>query len=134
MCAPPSKPPMPTAPRARSKAADGACRSTRHSRRARRRNGPAVRLGDVARLEDGVENNRTLGLLNGQPAIIVLVTRQPQANIIEMVDAVRALLPDLQAQLPQDITLDVVSDSTRSIRSSLHAIELTLLLSLVLVV
>ncbi|MCW5263294.1 nodulation protein [Verminephrobacter eiseniae] len=98
------------------------------------RNGAAVRLGDVARLEDGVENNRTLGLFNGQPAIIVLVTRQPQANIIEMVDAVRALLPDLQAQLPQDITLDVVSDSTRSIRSSLHEIELTLLLSLVLVV
>ncbi|MCW5221217.1 nodulation protein [Verminephrobacter aporrectodeae subsp. tuberculatae] len=98
------------------------------------RNDAAVRLGDVARVEDGVENNRTVGLFNGAPAIIVLVTRQPGANAIETVDAVRALLPDLQAQLPQDIQVAVASDSTHSIRASLHEIEFTLLLSIALVV
>ena len=75
-----------------------------------------------------------MGLFNGDPAIIVLVTRQPGANIIETVDAVRALLPDLQAQLPQDIQVAVASDSTNSIRSSLHEIELTLMVSIALVV
>ena len=98
------------------------------------RNNAAVRLGDVARVVDGVENRRTVGLFNGEPAIIVLVTRQPGANIIETVDAVRALLPDLQAQLPQDIQVAVASDSTNSIRSSLHEIELTLMVSIALVV
>ena len=98
------------------------------------RNGAAVRLGDVARVVDGVENRRTLGLFNGEPAIVVLVTRQPGANIIETVDAVRALLPDLQAQLPQDIEIAVASDRTNSIRSSLHEIELALMVSIALVV
>ena len=98
------------------------------------RNNAAVRLGDVARVEDGVENRRTLGLFNGEPAIIVLIRRQPGANIIETVDSVRALLPELQAQLPQDIQVAVVSDSTNSIRSSLKEIELTLMVSIVLVV
>ncbi|MBU1352253.1 MAG: efflux RND transporter permease subunit [Gammaproteobacteria bacterium] len=98
------------------------------------RNDAAVRLGDVARVVDGVENRRTVGLFNGEPAIVVLVTRQPGANIIETVDAVRALLPDLQAQLPQDIVVAVASDSTNSIRSSLHEIELTLMVSIALVV
>ena len=69
------------------------------------RNGAAVRLGDVAEVIDGVENTRTLGLFNGEPAIIVLVTRQPGANVIETVDGVRALLPELQAQLPADVEL-----------------------------
>ena len=98
------------------------------------RNNAAVRLGDVARVVDGVENRRTVGLFNGEPAIIVLVTRQPGANIIETVDAVRALLPELQAQLPQDIQVAVASDSTNSIRSSLREIELTLMVSIALVV
>ena len=79
------------------------------------RDNAAVRLGDVARVVDGVENTRTLGLFNGQPAIVVLITRQPGANIIETVDGVRALLPELQAQLPQDIHIGVASDSTNSI-------------------
>ncbi len=98
------------------------------------RNNAAVRLGDVARVIDGVENRRTVGLFNGSPAIIVLVTRQPDANIIETVDSVRALLPDLQAQLPQDIKIAVASDRTNTIRSSLHEVELTLMVSIVLVV
>ncbi|MEO7953829.1 MAG: efflux RND transporter permease subunit [Polaromonas sp.] len=98
------------------------------------RNGAAIRLQDVAEVVDGVENINTLGLFNGQPAVIVLITRQPGANVIETVDGVRALLPELQAQLPQDVHLQVASDSTNSIRSSLHEIEITLLISIVLVV
>jgi multidrug efflux pump len=94
----------------------------------------AIRLSDVAEVADGVENTNTLGLFNGQPAVVVLVTRQPDANVIATVDGVRALLPELQAQLPQDVQLQVASDSTNSIRSSLREIELTLLISIALVV
>jgi multidrug efflux pump len=67
------------------------------------RNGAGIRLRDVADVNDSVENVNTLGLFNGQPAVIVLVTLQPGANAIETVDSVRALLPELEAQLPQDI-------------------------------
>jgi multidrug efflux pump len=98
------------------------------------RDNAAIRLQDVAEVKDGVENNNTVGLFNGQPAIIVLVTRQPGANVIEVVDSVRALLPELQAQLPADVQLQVASDSTNSIRASLLEIEVTLLISIVLVV
>jgi multidrug efflux pump len=98
------------------------------------RDGAAIRLQDVAEVSDGVENVNTLGLFNGEPAVVVLVTRQPGANVIETVDGVRALLPTLQAQLPQDVKLEVASDSTNSIRASLHEIEVTLLISIVLVV
>jgi multidrug efflux pump len=98
------------------------------------RDGAAVRLQDVATVSDGVENVNTLGLFNGAPAVIVLVTRQPGANVIATVDGVRALLPTLQAQLPPDVRLEVASDSTNSIRASLREIELTLIISIVLVV
>ncbi len=98
------------------------------------RNGAPVRLQDVAEVENGVEDKRTLGLFNGEPSIVVLITKQPGANVIAAVNGVRALLPELQAQLPQDIRLQVASDSTRSIRSSLHEVELTLLIALLLVV
>ncbi|MDM0042682.1 efflux RND transporter permease subunit [Variovorax sp. J22G21] len=98
------------------------------------RNNAAVRLSDVANVVDGVENRRTLGLFNGQPAIVVLITREPGANIIETVDGVRALIPELRAQLPQDIDVQVASDSTNSIRASLREIEFTLMISIVLVV
>lgn len=98
------------------------------------RNNAAIRLRDVAEVLDGVENVNTLGLFNGEPAVIVLVTRQPAANVIETVNGVRDLLPELQAQLPQDVRLEVASDSTNSIRASLHEIEITLIISIVLVV
>jgi multidrug efflux pump subunit AcrB len=98
------------------------------------RNNAAIRLRDVADVQDGVENINTLGLFNGEPAVIVLVTRQPAANVIETVDGVRDLLPELQAQLPQDVRLQVASDSTNSIRASLKEIEITLIISIVLVV
>ena len=98
------------------------------------RDGAAIRLADVAEVIDGVEDVNTLGLFNGKPAVIVLVTLQPGANAIETVDAVRALLPQLQEQLPSDIRLQVASDRTHSIRASLHEVEVTLVIAVVLVV
>lgn len=98
------------------------------------RNNAAIRLGDVAEVIDGPENANTLGLVNGEPAVVVLITRQPGANVIEAVNGVLALLPSLQAQLPADVKLQVASDRTTSIRASLHEIENTLLISIALVV
>jgi len=98
------------------------------------RDGAAVRLADVAEVTDSVENINTLGLFNGEPAVIVLITLQPGANVIETVDGVRSLLPELQAQLPDDIRLAVASDRTSSIRASLHEVEITLVIAIVLVV
>jgi multidrug efflux pump len=98
------------------------------------RNGAAVRLADVAEVSDGVENTNTLGLFNGRPSVIVLVTLQAGANVIETVDGVRALLPELQAQLPRDIELAVASDRTHSIRAALHEVELTLFIAILLVI
>ena len=93
-----------------------------------------VRLGDVARVIDSVEDTRRRGMFNGKPAIVVNVTQQPGANLIETADAINAMLPALRAQLPQDITLDVANDRTGMIRASVHEVQLTLLISIVLVV
>ncbi|MEJ8838257.1 efflux RND transporter permease subunit [Ramlibacter sp. AN1133] len=98
------------------------------------RNGAAVRLADIAEVSDGVENINTMGLFNGRPAVIVLVTLQAGANVIATVDGVRSLLPSLQEALPRDISLEVASDRTHSIRASLHEVELTLGISILLVV
>ncbi|HZN47713.1 MAG TPA: efflux RND transporter permease subunit, partial [Ramlibacter sp.] len=98
------------------------------------REGAAVRLADVAEVSDGVENINTIGLFNGRPAVIVLVRLQPDANVIQTVDGVRALLPTLQAALPRDIALEVASDRTHSIRASLHEVEVTLGIAILLVV
>ncbi|MBA3774585.1 MAG: efflux RND transporter permease subunit [Ramlibacter sp.] len=98
------------------------------------RDGAAIRLSDIAEVTDSVENVNTLGLFNGEPAVIVLVTLQPGANAIETVDNVRALLPELQDQLPRDIKLQVATDRTHSIRSSLQEVEITLLIAVALVV
>ncbi|MYM40830.1 efflux RND transporter permease subunit [Duganella qianjiadongensis] len=98
------------------------------------RNDTAIRLQDVAEVVDGVEDQNNLGLFNGQPAIVVILRSQAGANVIETVDSVRAQLPLLQAQLPSDVKIEVASDSTNSIRSSLHEIEITLVISVLLVV
>nr|WP_202412176.1 efflux RND transporter permease subunit [Duganella fentianensis] len=98
------------------------------------RNDTAIRLQDVAQVVDGVEDQNNLGLFNGQPAIVVILRSQAGANVIETVDSVRAQLPLLQAQLPSDVKIEVASDSTNSIRSSLHEIEITLVISVLLVV
>jgi len=98
------------------------------------RSGAAVRLRDVAKVGDSVEDLRAAGFVNGRPAVMVIVFRSPGANIIETVDNVRALLPQLEAALPGAVTLSIVLDRSPSIRGSLHDVELTLLASGVLVI
>ncbi len=98
------------------------------------RNGAPVRLRDVASVTDSVEDIRAFGLVNNQPAIMVLVYRQPAANIIETVDRIRALLPQLEAQIPADMRLLVSMDRTASIRASVAEVEFTLVISIGLVI
>ena len=98
------------------------------------REGRAVQLSDVATVENSVEDLRTTGLANGKPAVLVIIYRQPGANIIETVDRVRALLPQLEASIPGSMTLSVVMDRTPVIRASLHDVERTLAISVSLVI
>jgi len=98
------------------------------------REGRAVQLSDVATIENSVEDLRATGMANGKPAILVIIYRQPGANIIETVDRVRALLPQLEASIPGSMTLSVVMDRTPVIRASLHDVERTLIISVVLVI
>ncbi len=97
------------------------------------RNGAAVHLTDVASVEDGVQDLRNLGLANGKPAVLVIVFKEPGANVIQTVDAVKAAVPRLKAALPNDIDIQFASDSTISIRASLADTETTLVLSVALV-
>ncbi len=98
------------------------------------RNGAAVRLGDVAQVEDSVQDLRNAGLHNSRPAVMLIVNRQPGANIIETVDDVKALLPQLRASIPAAISLELVMDRTPTIRASLYNVETTLMISIALVV
>jgi len=98
------------------------------------REGRAVRLSEVATVEQSVEDLRTTGLSNGIPAVLIIINRQPGANIIETVDRVRALLPQLEASIPGSMTLSVVVDRTPVIRASLHDVERTLAISVLLVI
>ena len=100
----------------------------------RYRNGAAVRLSDIANVTDSVEDIRTAGLSNGKPAIIIIISRQPGANIIATVDGVRAVLPQLRAAIPPTIDLSVLIDATRTIRASVRDVEITLLIALILVI
>ena len=97
------------------------------------RNGAPVRLGDVAEVVDSVENIRTAAVSNGVPAVLVQITRQPEANIIETIDRIRALLPALEASIPAGIKLNVSSDRSVTIRASLKDVEFSLILSVILV-
>ncbi len=97
-------------------------------------NGARVRLQDIATVEDSVQDIRNAGLADGRPAVLIIIFRQPGANIIETVDRVRAALPRLQASIPSAIRLSVVNDQTTTIRASVHDVELTLLISIWLVV
>ena len=98
------------------------------------RNGAPVRLSDVATVVDSQENIRNAGFVNGKPAVILELFRQPQANIIETADRVRALLPLLQASIPPSMHLEVAEDSTRMIRASVRDVEVSLVISILLVV
>ena len=93
-----------------------------------------VRLEDVADVQDSVEDVHNAGIANGRPATLMIIFRQPGANIINAVDGVRAELPQLQASIPAGIKLDIVMDRTITIRSSVADIQITLLISIVLVI
>ncbi|MFM8893578.1 MAG: efflux RND transporter permease subunit [Planctomycetia bacterium] len=98
------------------------------------RDGAVVRLGDVATVEEGVEDVRVAGVFNGEPTILVIVYRQPMANIIATVDNVVASLPQLKAQVPAGIRIDVAMERTTTIRASISDVQWTLVLSVGLVV
>lgn len=96
--------------------------------------GAPVRLSDIATVTDSVSNIRNDGISNGDPAIMIAVFRQPGANIIETVDSVRAELPVLQSSISPSIHLSVIQDRSPTIRASIHDVEITLLISIILVV
>ena len=98
------------------------------------REGRAVRLSDIATVEHSVEDVRTTGLANGIPAVLIVIYRQPGANIIETADRIRALLPQLEASIAGSMSLAVVVDRTPVIRASLHDVERTLAISVLLVI
>jgi multidrug efflux pump len=97
------------------------------------RNGAPVTIGDIARIVDGLENDRTGGWYQGSPAVIVDIQRQPGANVIEVVRQIRDELPKLQRLIPAGVKLTVVSDRTVTIRASVHDVQFTLVLAVVLV-
>jgi multidrug efflux pump len=97
-------------------------------------NGAAIHLSDVADVIDSVQNVRTAGYLNGKRAVLLIVFRQPGANIIETVDRVRAEMPSVQASIPEGIDTTVVLDRTTTIRASVSDVERTLFISICLVI
>ena len=97
-------------------------------------NGAAISLSDIANVQDSVENIRSAGLANGKPCALVIVFRQPGANIIDTVDGIRAALPQLKASIPSAIDLTVVMDQTTTIRASVLDVERTLAISIGLVI
>jgi len=98
------------------------------------RNGAAVGLSSVAGVADSVEDVRNAGFVDGKPAVMIIIFRQPGANIIDAVDRVRAVLPQLQASISPAIHIQVVLDQTMTIRASVRDVEFTLLCSIMLVV
>ena len=98
------------------------------------RNGAPVRLSDVAEVIDSTENIRNEGQANGKRSVLVIIYKQPNANIIATVDEIKALLPELQASMPNDVELQVVSDRTTTIRAALREVEHSLVIGVVLVV
>jgi hydrophobe/amphiphile efflux-1 (HAE1) family protein len=97
-------------------------------------NGAPVRVRDVGRAIDGAENNKIAGWANGKPAIILAVLKQPGANVIDTVDRIKTLLPQLQAAIPPAVKVDILSDRTTTIRASVNDVQFTLLLTIALVV
>ncbi|MGH7045328.1 MAG: efflux RND transporter permease subunit [Stellaceae bacterium] len=98
------------------------------------RNGAPVRLADVAEVHDSVENVRNEGLSNGQPAVLVFLYPQPGANIIQTVDRVKAVLPQLEASIPRAIRVELTMDRSKTIKASVHDVQQTLVIATVLVI
>ncbi|MDN4982269.1 efflux RND transporter permease subunit [Bradyrhizobium sp. WYCCWR 13022] len=97
------------------------------------RNGSPVTIGDVAQIVDGLENDRTGGWYQGTPAVIIDIQRQPGANVIDVVKQIRAEIPKVQRAIPAGVNLTIVSDRTVTIRASVHDVQFTLVLAVVLV-
>jgi len=97
-------------------------------------NGAAVRLSDIAQVSDSVQNIRAAGYLNGKRAVMLIIFRQPGANIIQTVDGIRAQLPYIEASIPVGIDTTIVLDRTTTIRASVSDVERTLVLSTILVI
>ena len=98
------------------------------------RGGVPVRLKDIAKVEDSVESNKTYANWFGEPSITLAIQRQPGANTVRVVDSIKALIPELQAQMPQSVTLLPVNDRSKSVREAIHDVSLTLVGTIVLVV
>jgi len=97
-------------------------------------NGAAVKLSDVANVQDSTENTRAAGFVNGKPSVLIIIFRQPGANIIDTVDRVREAIPALKASIPSAIDVRVVLDRTQTIRASVKDVERTLVISVCLVI
>src|SRR6266478_3807394 len=97
-------------------------------------NGAPIRLGDVADVQDSVSDTRNIGLANGKPGVLIIIFRQPGANIIQTVDRVSALMPYLQSSISPAIALTVAMDRTVTVRASVKDIEFTLIVSIILVI
>ena len=97
-------------------------------------NGSAIKLSDVADVVDSVQDIRQAGYVNGQPGILVIIRRQPNANIISTVDMIKAAIPELQSSIPSGMQLGVMMDRTQTIRASVHDVERTLVISICLVI
>jgi HAE1 family hydrophobic/amphiphilic exporter-1 len=98
------------------------------------RNGAPVRLEEVGRVVDSVQNDKVASWYNNRRAIVLAVQRQPGVNTIEVVDAIKAVLPQLRAQIPPSVNVEVLFDRTVSIRESVHDVQVTLMLTVALVV
>jgi multidrug efflux pump len=98
------------------------------------RNGAAVRLGDLGEVVDSVQDVRNYGTANGKPAVLLIINRQPNANIIQVVDEITGMIPELQASIPGDVKLLVMMERTTTIRASLHDVERTLVIATLLVI
>jgi multidrug efflux pump len=98
------------------------------------RNNNPVRLSNVAEVLDSVEDIRNAGLANGKPAVLVILFKQPGANVIKTIDYIRQALPQLKASLPATMNMTIMMDRTSTIRSSLHDVEVTLCIAMILVI
>jgi multidrug efflux pump len=97
-------------------------------------NGAAIKLSDIAEVQDSTENLRAAGFVNGKPSVLLIIFRQPGANIIQTVDRIGAALPSLRASIPAAIDLTVTMDRSQNVRASVHDVERTLLISITLVI
>nr|WP_244989247.1 multidrug efflux RND transporter permease subunit MdtC [Pantoea cypripedii] len=97
-------------------------------------NGAAVRLSDVANVQDSVQDVRNAGMTNGKPAVLLIIRKSPDANVIDTVDRIRAELPVLHDVIPASIDLQVAQDRSPTIRASLHEVEQSLVIAVALVI